>query len=319
MEENADLKPFREELELRLQQGSWPELPLPCKPLDINRRITSFHKLVLEVATEKVPKTKPGSNTRSYLTPAIRSLIKKRNLLRKEVTTRRVEWLQSCREVRNAIEDERQRSWINFIEETEFSTDPSKIWRVFHAVGNTAAPSQPNEALTLGKRLLHSNTKKADAFMAHYARQSRLRFAKEERSINRLAKRLRESPSAHDESCVDFTLKELNKAAKRMRTKGAAGPDKITPAFIKAFGPVARDELLEMFNLSWRQGACPQLWRNATIIPLLKAGKPASEIGSYRPISLTSCIAKIFETLIASRLVHIAESRGLLRSTQCSE
>ena len=54
---NADLKPFREELELRLQQGSWPGLLLPCKPLDINRRITSFHKLLHKVATEKVPKT----------------------------------------------------------------------------------------------------------------------------------------------------------------------------------------------------------------------------------------------------------------------
>ena len=35
------------------------------------------------------------------------------------------------------------------------------------------------------------------------------------------------------------------------------------------------------------------MWRKAVIIPLLKVGKSASELASYRPIILTSCIVKL--------------------------
>ena len=31
-------------------------------------------------------------------------------------------------------------------------------------------------------------------------------------------------------------------------------------------------------NGSWKNGSCPSCWREAIIVPLLKKGKPASEI-----------------------------------------
>ena len=93
-----------------------------------------------------------------------------------------------------------------------------------------------------------------------------------------------------------------------MRTKGAAGPDDIPPSFLKALGPRALSELLAIFNASFRNADCPQMWRNAIIIPLLKAGKPASDLASYRPVSLTSCLVKLLERILADRLYHLAES-----------
>ena len=52
------------------------------------------------------------------------------------------------------------------------------------------------------------------------------------------------------------------------------------------------------------------------IIPLLKAGKPASELESYRPISLTSCVVKLLERLINNRLYFLAESKGWIADQQ---
>ena len=65
--------------------------------------------------------------------------------------------------------------------------------------------------------------------------------------------------------------------------------------------------LLGIFNQSWASGFCPQTWRDAEIVPLLKKGKPASCPDSYRPVSLTSCVAKTMERVIASRLAFLAE------------
>ena len=88
------------------------------------------------------------------------------------------------------------------------------------------------------------------------------------------------------------------------------------PTFLKALGTVALAELLAIFNAAFELGVCPQIWRQAIIITLLKAGKPASELASFRPISLTSCICKTFERMLSDRLFHIVETRNLLSPYQ---
>jgi hypothetical protein len=61
---------------------------------------------------------------------------------------------------------------------------------------------------------------------------------------------------------------------------------------------------------------CPQSWKDAVIVPILKLGKPQGQLDSYRPIALTSFLAKVMEHMVAKRLRHLAESRGMLNSDQ---
>ena len=79
----------------------------------------------------------------------------------------------------------------------------------------------------------------------------------------------------------------MENAIAKMKRKGAEGPDEIPPTFLKELGPKALQELLDICNTSYQSASCPQIWRNATIIPILKANKPADDIKSFRPISLT--------------------------------
>ena len=101
-----------------------------------------------------------------------------------------------------------------------------------------------------------------------------------------------------------------------MNGKGAAGPDNIPPSFLKSLGPLALQELLSIFNLSFSLAHCPRIWRVATIIPLLKAGKSPSEVASFRPISLTSCVVKLLERIIGDHLYCIAETNNLFSRFQ---
>ena len=52
------------------------------------------------------------------------------------------------------------------------------------------------------------------------------------------------------------------------------------------------------------------------LIPLLKKGKDPYEAKSYRPVALTSCIAKLLERLMRLRVQHFIEKWGLLRPEQ---
>ena len=187
------------------------------------------------------------------------------------------EWLENCRDVREKVAAARKIQWVEFIEEIEYGTDPRKLWSVLHSIDDSTALSQPTEALKLGDKTISSSLKKADAFMQHYAMESQLQFSKRERDTNRTSRGVKSAMSADDASAQDITMLELEKAIASMRSRGAAGPDEITPAFIKAFGHNAKSALLALYNDSWNHAVVPQCWRNATIIPLLQAGKdPAS-------------------------------------------
>ena len=61
-------------------------------------------------------------------------------------------------------------------------------------------------------------------------------------------------------------MSELQSAVKKMKGKGAGGPDNIPPSFLKSLGPLALLELLSIFNSSFSLAHCPQIWRVATII-----------------------------------------------------
>ena len=123
-------------------------------------------------------------------------------------------------------------------------------------------------------------------------------------------------PSDDDESCALLLMSALQSAIKKMKGKGAAGPDNIPPSFLKSLGPLALQELLSIFNSSFSLAHCPQIWRVAIIIPLNKAGKSPSEVASFRPISLTSCDVKLLEHILADRLYYIAEANNIFSNSK---
>ena len=78
----------------------------------------------------------------------------------------------------------------------------------------------------------------------------------------------------------------------------------------------ARNKLLEIFNISWKTGEVPQLWREANMIPIPKPGKDSRSAENHRPISLTSCTCKTMERIINHRMMWYLESNHILADEQ---
>ena len=76
------------------------------------------------------------------------------------------------------------------------------------------------------------------------------------------------------------------------------------------------DFLLHIFNLSWSSHSFPSIWKTCSIIPIHKMGKPLDSAASFRPISLTSCVSKLFERIILSCLLFLLESNSILSPCQ---
>ena len=306
---NADWTKFGEECEKAM-------LNLPTKP-HLKAQIVRFNNILKKVATEHVGKTKPGKRTKCWMTPTVRASIRKRNQLRKSVRTQRREWIEACRETHDLTREAKQECWKDLLQDAvNEGQDESKLWNVIRSLNGTPDSNAPNEALKVKGKLITTARRKANAFMHHYASVSRTKMSKQDRDVNRKLKKRLETPSTGAPSGALFTMGDLNRVLKKIRKKGAAGPDDIPPTFLVALGPIARAELLSILNRSFNDADCPQIWLEAIIIPLLKAGKKASELSSYRPISLTSCVVKLLERLVAERLYELAELNGWFSKLQ---
>ena len=122
--------------------------------------------------------------------------------------------------------------------------------------------------------------------------------------------------SLHNSFCSPSPFAELSTAICKLSSSTASGPDQIAYPLLKHLPEPAQLLLLSPFNRSWSSHTFPSCWKPSTINPIHKPGKPTSFLSSFCPISLTSCISKLFERLILSHLTFHFESNHLLSTWQ---
>ena len=70
-----------------------------------------------------------------------------------------------------------------------------------------------------------------------------------------------------------------------------------------------------MFNMSLQEGIVPFEWKEANIIPLLKKGSRNKSV-NYRPVSLTSVICKLLESIIRDHMMDFLIKHKLINPSQ---
>ncbi len=80
---------------------------------------------------------------------------------------------------------------------------------------------------------------------------NRLSFDRTERTQAHQLNEILQLPTAAESCCSPFTVRELDTVIHAMLSKGAARPDDIPRTFLKALGPMAKAELLSIFNESF--------------------------------------------------------------------
>ena len=117
-------------------------------------------------------------------------------------------------------------------------------------------------------------------------------------------------------ACQPFCRQEMLDQLRKMKLRRAPGVDGVCAEHLRHLGPAAQDALLLLINRSWSSADVPSAWRRAVIIPIPKAGKDLQEVTSYRPISLTSNVAKLTERMVAARVTHLLERDDVIPAEQ---
>ena len=121
---------------------------------------------------------------------------------------------------------------------------------------------------------------------------------------------------SHSSFCSPFSPAEFLAAASNLSSSTATGPDKLAYPMLKHLPHYGMDFLLHIFNLFWSSHSFPSIWKTSSIIPIHKMGKPLDSLASFRPIFLTSCVSKLFERIILSRLLFFLEYNSILSPRQ---
>ena len=67
--------------------------------------------------------------------------------------------------------------------------------------------------------------------------------------------------------------------------------------------------------MSLQEGIVPLEWKEANIIPLFKKGSRNKYV-NYRPVSLTSVICKLLETIIRDHMMDFLAKHKLINTSQ---
>ena len=101
----------------------------------------------------------------------------------------------------------------------------------------------------------------------------------------------------------------------RLRTDKSPGVDELHPMLLRELRDEIAEPLAEIFQASLDTGKVPDDWRSANITSLFKKGRRCDS-QNYRPISLTSIVCKILESLIKDEVVRHLDRFKLIKDTQ---
>ena len=108
--------------------------------------------------------------------------------------------------------------------------------------------------------------------------------------------------------------KVAGKLEKLNKFKGS-GPDNMHPHLLKETAITISVPLSMIFQESLRSGETPADWRRANVTPIFKKGD-RTDPANYRPVSLTSQVCKVLESIVRDQMLEHLEVNGLLSDKQ---
>ncbi len=106
----------------------------------------------------------------------------------------------------------------------------------------------------------------------------------------------------------DITVGDVDFALSLMKKDSSPGPDGIMPIMLLRSGPRISTYLSTLFQACWEEGVVPTCWKMDNRVYIPKPNKTDYHTEkAYRPLSLNSCVGKLYERTPTLRLIWFLE------------
>ena len=116
-------------------------------------------------------------------------------------------------------------------------------------------------------------------------------------------------------SHLTITLCAVKDAISLIDSSKSSGPDFVSPKLLCEGSTELCTVLSHLFNSLLALSYFPSVWKLANVTPIFKKGDP-SKPSNYRPISLLSCLGKLFERCVHKYLYNYLNDNRLLTKYQ---
>ncbi|GFY31990.1 RNA-directed DNA polymerase from mobile element jockey [Trichonephila clavipes] len=259
-------------------------------------------------------------NAPKILSPEIKSEIHQRNRLRKFWQRSRCPSIYSefrtlSREIAKDIKSHSQAQWEKHIE--ALSPEDNTLWR------NSSLLRKPFRSIPPLKGALGSTAitpiEKAEVIADSLQEQFEPNHVADREVFDQ---RIHEEvanflATPHVQEFEPTTPTEVLTYVQRIKPKKSPGLDQISNRMLKNLPLKFLLFITFLINQLFKNNYFPDSWKTAVVIPILKPDKNPDLAQNYRPISLLSCLSKVYEFVLMQRLNQHCAAVNFIIPQQC--
>ena len=193
----------------------------------MRRELEKFIITMKETAAEVCPVKVHREELTPWMTTQIRELRRRRNRARRNLTTRRGEWTEICRELKKTAEAKRT-TWRNNLERIREEKNVSRAWSMVKQLRGDKQEGHGGAMLYRGiwRTTLRA---KANAYIQEYASISAGKSDRRTRRERIIVGTHLKGARPRREVGKELTMQELGRALRSLKLGKAPGPDEIRP------------------------------------------------------------------------------------------
>lgn len=266
-----------------------------------------------------IRKSRKQTNDKPYITSGIKESIKSRNELYKKYINDPTEineanWKNKRNRVVHILRKAETDHYASFIK--KHSDNSKELWKRFgNVLGKPKSNHSPIEKIKVGNNYITDQKSIANLFNEYFCSVGEKLASKIRDTGNKNFKYYLKNPLQKSLYLTQVTINEIIIEINNLETNKSPGHDEFTARFLKISHDLIAPILCDIFNLSIKTGEYPDLLKIAKVSPIFKSGSK-NLTSNYRPISVLSCINKIFEKILAKRIYSFLEKHQILYEFQ---
>lgn len=197
----------------------------------------------------------------------------------------------------------------------DLKDNPRQLWRFLNEVTDGKLNHKPIETILDASGIeisKHDNNNIADRFNSFFAGIGPEMASKINKPTNVIF------PMSTNTAKLAYSVvteNDLIKLIKEFKNNSSPGHDDVSSAIYKKYVNHLIKPLLYIINKCYEQGIFPEICKKAVIIPIHKKSC-RKNVTNYRPIALTTCLAKLIEKSFKNKIVPFLEETHFLSSYQ---
>ena len=266
---------------------------------DVDIALDSFYETLYKVCHMQVPpKRSSSSHYPPWFTGEIRQNLKNKDYYRKKwLKTKNLTYQAEYNRIRRIVKLQISEAYDFYVAsvESDINADPVHLWKFLHDRRRTTRIPGIVRDGTI-------DLKDPSAIVDGFARTFSSAYS------NGANSRCVETFSNYLSFVIPPVMEEdIIKIMAKFKNKFTAGPDMVPSFMVRDCRFVLAKPLESIINLSIRSGIFPRLWKIARICPIHKKGDKAV-LTNYRPISILSNFAKVYEQVLQSVIYNNTRS-----------